>query len=106
MLYYRAPRTRLGFQLGYGAGCSNTNVTDNYVPNNTYFDGGCLPVTMTGNTFYGAICGFTQSQYPDNTYYSTRPTGVKVFVRPNAYEAGRANITIFNWATCRASTST
>ena len=52
---------------------------------------------MTGNTFYGSISGFTQAQFPSNTYYSSRPTGVKVFVRPNAYEAGRANITIYNW---------
>ncbi len=28
---------------------------------------------------------------------SGRPTGVKVFVRPNQYEAGRANIAVFNW---------
>ena len=52
---------------------------------------------MTGNTFYGSISGFTQSQFPNNTYYSSRPTGVKVFVRPNAYEPGRGNITIYNW---------
>jgi hypothetical protein len=52
---------------------------------------------MTGNTFYGSISGFTQSQYPSNTYYSSRPTGVKVFIRPNQYESGRANITIYNW---------
>ena len=26
------------------------------------------------------------------------PTGVTVFVRPNAYEAGRANVVIYNWA--------
>src|SRR5262245_42117393 len=28
---------------------------------------------------------------------SGRPSGVKVFVRPNRYEAGRANITVYNW---------
>ncbi|MGH9938706.1 MAG: CAP domain-containing protein, partial [Blastocatellia bacterium] len=28
---------------------------------------------------------------------SGRPLGVKVFVRPNRYEAGRANITVYNW---------
>ncbi len=27
---------------------------------------------MTGNTFYGSITGFTQAQYPSNTYYSSR----------------------------------
>jgi hypothetical protein len=26
-----------------------------------------------------------------------RPTGVQVFVRPNRYEAGRANIVVYNW---------
>ncbi len=28
---------------------------------------------------------------------SGRPAGVKVFVRPNQYEAGRANIAVYNW---------
>lgn len=28
---------------------------------------------------------------------ATRPSGVSVFVRPNRYEAGRANIVIYNW---------
>ncbi|MGH9767569.1 MAG: hypothetical protein ACREAB_09070 [Blastocatellia bacterium] len=28
---------------------------------------------------------------------SGRPAGVKVFVRPNQYEVGRANITVYNW---------
>lgn len=28
---------------------------------------------------------------------SLRPKGVKTFIRPNRYEAGRANITVYNW---------
>ena len=44
---------------------------------------------MTGNTFYGSISGFSQSQFPSNTYYSSQPTGTKVFLHPNAYEPGR-----------------
>jgi len=32
-----------------------------------------------------------------STYKTTAPTGVWVYVRPNKYEAKRANITIFNW---------
>ncbi len=54
-------------------------------------------MTITGNTFYGSIQGFTPGQFPDNTFYSSRPTGAKVFIRPNQYEAGRAHITVFNW---------
>jgi hypothetical protein len=30
-------------------------------------------------------------------YRPGRPTGVKVFVRPNQYEPGRANIAVYNW---------
>jgi hypothetical protein len=28
---------------------------------------------------------------------SKRPVGTKVFVRPNRYEPGRANVTVYNW---------
>ena len=56
-------------------------------------------MTITGNTFYGSIPASPQSQFPNNTYYSSRPTGVKIFIRPNQYEAKRANITIYNWDT-------
>ena len=53
---------------------------------------------MSGNTFYGAVVGFSSSSYPNNTFFSSQPTGVKTFVRASAYEAGRANITVYNWA--------
>ena len=32
------------------------------------------------------------------TYASDAPTGVKIVVRPNDYEPGRANIIVYNWA--------
>jgi hypothetical protein len=32
-----------------------------------------------------------------STYTPGRPTGVWVFVRPNKYEAGRANVAVYNW---------
>jgi len=36
--------------------------------------------------------------YDANTSFTeTLPTGVRVFVRPNKYEPGRANITVYNW---------
>ncbi len=95
-LYYQPGGPNSAFKLGYGGGCTNAVVMDNYQAGNTEFEG-CLPVTMTGNTFYGNISGFTQGQYPANTYYSSRPTGVRVQIRPNLYEAGRANITVYNW---------
>ena len=95
-LYYLPGGPTSAFDLGYSAGCSNATVTNNYSAGNTEFKN-CLPVSMTGNTFYGSTSGFSQSQYPNNTYLSNRPTGTKTFIRANAYEAGRANITIYNW---------
>jgi hypothetical protein len=53
-------------------------------------------LNMTGNTFYGAR-DFGASTYPNNTYLAQRPTGKNIFVRPNQYEIGRANIVVYNW---------
>ena len=86
--------------LGYSAGCTNPTVTGNYfVSGQALKVVACSSMTITGNTFYGSTSGFSQAAFPSNTYHgSTRPTGVKIFVRPNAYEAKRANIAIYNWA--------
>jgi hypothetical protein len=83
--------------MGYSAGCANPSITSNYVADNTYVVN-CLSGPFTGNFFYGTTSGFNPSQYPGNTYTSQRPTGVRVVVRPNTFEPGRANITIYNWA--------
>ena len=85
------------FDLGYSAGCANPRVTDNYIVGNTEFVN-CSNITMTGNTFYGAVEGFSPPNFPTNTYPPQRPSGTLVFVRPNQYEPGRANITVFNWS--------
>jgi PKD repeat protein len=91
--YGRAPLT--AFMLGYGAVAANSVMTNNYVANNSSFN--VTGLTMNGNTFYGSSSGVLPNIYPNNTYLSSRPTGIKVFVRPNRYESGRANITVFNW---------
>jgi hypothetical protein len=85
--------------LGYAAGCTSPKVIDNYFVSGDALDvNNCSSMTITGNTFYGSISGFSQSAFPNNTYYgSTRPTGAKVFIRPNSYESGRAHIVVYNW---------
>ncbi len=58
------------------------------------------PTEFSGNTLWGKVTGETSAgQLPGNTYLdpSVRPKGSVVAVRPNLYEAGRANIVIFNW---------
>jgi parallel beta-helix repeat protein len=45
------------------------------------------------------LAGWQSATGMDNgsTYKRGRPTGVKVFVRPNQYERGRANVIVYNW---------
>jgi hypothetical protein len=85
----------------FGAGCRNLLLTDNY-----FVSGGisltlfkCQVASMSGNLLFGETRAFEPSEYPQNTYISARerPKQNAVFVRPNAYEAGRANIVVYNW---------
>jgi hypothetical protein len=86
------------FYLGYGTGSANAVLRDNYLVGNAMFSGSAdVGLTSSGNLFYGALTSYSTAQYPANTYTTTRPTGVKVSVRPNQYEPGRANIAIYNW---------
>jgi cysteine-rich repeat protein len=85
--------------FGYSTGASNLVATGNYfagdltlwmITNPSY--------VLTGNTFVGPVYRFDPSDYPDNAYLpAMSPGGTKVFVRPNQYEPGRANVAIFNW---------
>jgi hypothetical protein len=85
--------------LGYNAGCTNATVTGNYFAGYSALKlVNCLSgLSMTSNTFYGLISGFTPSSFPANTYLSARPTVNQVFVRPNQYEPGRAHVIVYNW---------
>ena len=84
--------------VGYDAGTNSAAINANYLVSGQWALGlvKCTNGSLTGNTFAGPVGGFSSTQYPSNVYYSSRPTGMKVFVRPNAYEPGRANITVFN----------
>ena len=88
-------------QLGYGANNKDAVVRDNY------FVGPASlrkweALAVTGNTFI-ALATPVQVEPPGgdlaagNTIVKGRPTGVRVFVRPNRYEPGRAHIIVYNW---------
>src|SRR3989442_9699193 len=52
--------------------------------------------TNSATTFEGWR---TQTGFADpGTYAGSAPTEVKIVVRPNQYEPGRANIIVYNWA--------
>jgi hypothetical protein len=87
-----------GNNIGYNAGCTNLLARENYFA-------GSIPLGLNGacggsiskNVFYGTRDARMADQYPDNTYLTERPSGTQVFVRPNRYEPGRANIAVYNW---------
>jgi hypothetical protein len=85
--------------IGYSKGIASPTIVDNYLVGGDALAlvNAFRPLTMTGNFLYGRISGFQASEFAANTYTSSRPTGVKVFTRPNRYEPGRANVTIYNW---------
>jgi hypothetical protein len=56
-----------------------------------------VDATMSQNSFYGSIRGFTSAEYPDNAYLTSRPQRNRIVVRPNEYEANRYHIVIYNW---------
>ena len=80
---YLSCQTRLGF--------NNTPVFDASVKGNKIIGG--IPAV------YGVyLWGFTQADFPENTYVPELPTsGLEYVVLPNKYEAGRAHVAIYNW---------
>ncbi|HEX4439269.1 MAG TPA: PKD domain-containing protein [Thermoanaerobaculia bacterium] len=92
--------------LGYSKGIASPTLIDNYFVGSQAlaFVNAFRPITMTGNSIFGSLSGLKASEFPSNTFFAARPTGVKVFVRKNQYEPGRANVTIYNWD--RAATAT
>ena len=100
VLYYRGnagQNLNVGYDP-YGVGAANPVITGNYIVNgDNQFSPLNTNVTMTGNAFYSTVNGAVAALYPSNTYSTSRPTTPRIFVRPNQYEPGRANITVVNW---------
>jgi hypothetical protein len=94
-----------GINIGMDNGCTNARITDNYFAGSSPLNlTNCKPTEMRGNTLYGRLAISPQA-YPGNVLVSTLAnppaaamTGVKAFVRPNAYDPGRASLIVYNWS--------
>src|SRR5262249_51206956 len=79
----------------------NSSITRYYNwSNNNYYGNpnGDLLFMIEGATLQSVNDWKRTSGVDQNSAYSAgAPTGVKVFVRPNRYERGRANIAVYNW---------
>ena len=100
-------------QIGYQTGVQNAVVEGNYFVGIGTEDNRAVSFTQvqnssfksfTDNKVYGTIlnfegANFSQLASPDNQYQASSPTsGFTALVRPNDYEQGRANLTIYNWS--------
>lgn len=74
------------------------SVGDYDTDGNQYYSGSHTILTRTGSTVASSLSNW-QSLGLDSgsTYSASNPTTNEVFVRPNKYESGRANIIVYNW---------
>jgi hypothetical protein len=106
MTYFTAGPAAMGesVNIGFSADCIAARITDNYLTgSNPLSMAKCRPAEMRGNTVHGRFDIEDAKRYAGNNFVTPKapptPTmsGVQVFVRPNAYQPGRANVTVFNW---------
>ncbi|MCA1581608.1 MAG: right-handed parallel beta-helix repeat-containing protein [Acidobacteria bacterium] len=94
--YHRTINMGAGSQeFGYVNGCTLPLVSGNYFVGETRWANCTTNASITGNTFYGNQVSYSgplpsASTFPSNVYTTSRPTGFRVVVRGNQYEAGRA----------------
>jgi hypothetical protein len=84
----------------YGAGLNNATVTGNYVGGReVHFMKPITNSNISNNTiYYTFLEGASPSDFPNNTWLTSKPTVNRIFIIPNIYEAGRANIAVYNWS--------
>lgn len=95
---YFSPDSLVGQNnFGYRAGCNNLRMEGNYFANSANLLVNCTAGAQIQGNMVHFSSNFAGSQFPANTFAQGRPTGTKVMVYPNEYEAGRAHIAIYNW---------
>ncbi|MCA1624001.1 MAG: hypothetical protein LC778_09415, partial [Acidobacteria bacterium] len=81
-----------------------TNTTRHIWNNNTYNfleaagDQNRVPFTLNSVPYEFAAWKTATGFDTNSTYTEAPPTGIEIYIRPNAYTQGRANITIFNFS--------
>jgi hypothetical protein len=85
--------------VGYHAGSEDAVLRDNYFAGGNFVLGGeAVNIAMSGNEMIGTPAeGLAFAGIQLGSLFIQRPDNIEIFVRPNLYEPGRANITIYNW---------
>lgn len=93
--YYPAGGRPTNVDLGYYSGVASASITSNYFVGGAYSLNLRGSATVTSNSITTPVLDFNTKSYPANTYSAP---SLAVVVRPDLYEAGRANVAIFNTA--------
>ncbi|MGD9901860.1 MAG: right-handed parallel beta-helix repeat-containing protein [Vicinamibacterales bacterium] len=102
--YYSSERRGGENNLGYAAGCSGLVARDNYWAHPRQYPlviGANCTGVVENNVIIGFFSDDARARFPDNDVRGQDPSGLDVFVRPNRYESGRANVVVFNWDRAR-----
>jgi hypothetical protein len=92
-----SPTVMLGYSQGSGT-VSGGNISNNYIyGGEVYFNASPSGLTFNNNLVSSGYIRGSAPSGSGNTVTSSKPTANKVFIRPNQYEAGRANVIVYNW---------
>ncbi len=85
--------------VGWGGQVQNEDITflNNYLVGRVQAQGMWQTGTLENNVFHSQLNGIAPADYPNNTFSTELPTGTKVVVQKNQYDAGRLDLVIYNW---------
>lgn len=79
------------------SGVPNSQSSSLWNSNSYYDEGPNEEFRLRGEAHNFAAWQRTSRLDEDSRFTTGRPTGTRVFLRPNKYEPGRAHITVYNW---------
>lgn len=92
-------KSEISNYMGYTGGIADDVIQDNrFIGPIALAMRNITNTLMNGNTIIGSTQVFDHADYPDNIYGNYPSIGNVAIVRPNTYQLGRANITIYNEA--------
>ena len=102
-MFYQPGNSSPTIEFAYNEGSgtlSGGHISGNYVyGGEVYFNAAASGLTFDDNFISSGFIRGTPYSGSGNTITAIRPTSPNVvFVRPSPYEAGRANVVVYNWA--------
>jgi hypothetical protein len=95
ILHQKPGGPQTSFDIGYRAGCAETELVGNIVSDNTIVVN-CPDIRIVGNAFRGIVAGFSPSEFPDNRYELGASGGLEIFRLPQRDDSNRLVAVVLN----------